>query len=160
MTVTFRKLANVAALAGLMLTTPAQAASKCWDNDVNAAAQVQEFKLLLMNVSLRCRVIEVDTSANFDRMVKTHARTFDEAERKLRDFFGAKASRASQTEYLRYNTILGNMYGGGNTNIRNCNVFNGVMTELSVAGDNREALVGVASAMIATPRVEGSRCNP
>lgn len=159
MNMTIRKLANAAALAALMLTTPAHAA-KCWDTDVNSAAQVQEFKLLLMNVSLRCRVIEVDTSANFDRMVKTHARTFDEAERKLRDFFGAKASRASQAEYLRYTTILGNMYGGGNTNIRNCNVFNGVMTELSVAGDNREALVGVASAMIATPRVEGNRCNP
>ncbi len=149
---------GAALVASLLLAAPVQAA-QCVDQTISSAARIQELKILLMNVSLRCRVMTADISSNFDRLVKSHVASFDAAERDLRTFFGAKSSRASQAEWLRYNTVLGNIYGAGNTNLRDCRSFNGVMTELSVRGNDRTTLLEVASGMVPAPRIEGDACQ-
>lgn len=146
-----RRLIAALAVSTLLLPLPAQAQG-CLDRETLVAAQVHEFEAMMMAVSLRCKAIGVDISADFEAMLATHAPVFAAADRRLRAHF------AEGRSYESYATQLGNRYGGGATDPANCQRFDAVARNLA-AQPAISALGKVVAAMVAQPRITGAVCR-
>jgi hypothetical protein len=145
-----RVAAGLAATA-LLLPLPAHA-QVCLDRETLVAAQVHEFEAMMMAVSLRCKAIGVDISADYEAMLATHAPVFAAADRRLRAHFTEGRS------YERYATQLGNRYGGGATDPANCQRFEAVARSLA-AQPAISALGKVVASMVTEPRITGAVCR-
>lgn len=146
-----KRLVAAVVLSTLLLPLPAQAQT-CLDRETLVAAQVHEFEAMMMAVSLRCKAIGVDISADYEAMLATHAPVFAAADRRLRAHFAGGRS------YESYATQLGNRYGGGATDPANCQRFDVVARNLA-AQPAISALGKVVAAMVAQPRLTGALCG-
>lgn len=152
---------GIAVLAALALLCSGEARAACIDEPVTTAARLHEFEMMMMDVSLRCTRLGIAMQADFDGMVTAHRSLFDEASVRLRRFFGEGVDGPHHgSAYDRYATLLANRYGGGNTSLDACRVFDGVAAEVAKAGDSGRMLGAVARAMIEHPLLERATCSP
>jgi len=115
---------------------------------------------MMMDVSLRCNRIGVAMEAHYDRMVVANRIRFDEAAHKLQHYFALDAAKEAQHggAYDSYATLIANRYGGGNTSVDTCRVFDGIANEIAIATDGGRMLGAVAQAMIVHPMLERATC--
>lgn len=147
-----KRLAGLVAAASLL--SPLQVrAQACADRETLIAAQVHEFETMMLAVSLRCKAIGVDISADYEAMLATHAPVFRAADRMLRAHFAAEAHA-----YDRFSTQVGNRYGAGATDPANCNRFDSVARQLA-AQPAVAALGKVVGAMVSAPRLGAEACS-
>ena len=153
-----RSVGLVAAVLALILAGTADAA--CIEEPVVGAARLHEFEMLMMDVSLRCTRIGVAMQPHYDSMIGVHRSLFDGAAQRLQRFFAtdAVADAHHRGLYDRYATMIANRYGGGNTSLDTCRVFDAVAVEVARAGDGGRMLGAVAQAMIAHPLLEAATC--
>lgn len=146
-----RRIAALAAIAGLALSAPVQARG-CLDSETLMAARLNEFGTMMMAVSLRCKAAGVDIAPGYEAMLTAHRTIFAAADRRLRAFFAGQP-RA----FDAYSTKLGNRYGGGATDMASCQRFERVARDLS-ADVSASALGKVVFAMVARPRIDAEAC--
>lgn len=146
-----RGMANVAVIAALLVSAPANAQG-CLDQATLTAARLNEFGTMMMAVNLRCKAIGVETGGGYEAMLAAHHPVFAAADRRLRNFFSDKAR-----SFDVYATRLGNRYGGGATDPANCQRFDKVARDLAVKPETA-ALGKVVFAMVAAPHIEGPAC--
>ena len=153
---------RVAALfmAGLALAGAQTARAGCIDEPVTNAARLHEFETLMMDVALRCSLMGVAMRPDYEAMVNAHQALFDTAAQRLQGYFATSATSANGHGglYDRYATMIANTYGGGNTSLDKCRVFQAITVELARAADNGRTLGAVAQAMIAHPVLERATC--
>ena len=151
-----RALALLAAI-GLAWGGAAQAA--CIDEPVVGAARLHEFELLMMDVSLRCTRMGVAMEPHYQAMIGAHQALFEAAVQRLQHFFAIGEDDTHHGGlYDRYATLIANRYGGGNTSVAACRVFDGLAVEVVRAADGGRTLGVVAQAMIAHPLLESATC--
>lgn len=146
--------------AALALAGADTARAGCIDEPVANAARLHEFETLMMDVSLRCSLMGVPMRPDYDAMVSAHQALFDAAAQRLQGFF-AMANVPVKLHgglYDRYATMIANTYGGGNTSLDKCRVFDSITIELTRTADNGRTLGAVAQAMIAHPVLERATC--
>jgi len=150
----------VALAAALALCGAETARAGCIDEPVTNAARLHEFEMLMMDVSLRCTRLGVAMQAHYEALITTHQALFDEAVRRLQGYFATDADADAHHRglYDRYATLIANRYGGGNTSLDSCRVFDGVAVEVARAADRGRMLGAVAQAMIAHPVLEQATC--
>jgi hypothetical protein len=148
-------LAAVLALAGAET-----ARAGCIDAPVTNAARLHEFEVLMMDVSLRCTRLGVAMQVHYDALISTHQSMFDNAVHRLQSYFATSAGDDAHHRGLfdRYATLIANRYGGGDTSLDSCRVFDAVAVEVTRAGDSGRMLGAVAQAMIAHPVLERATC--
>jgi hypothetical protein len=147
-------------LAGLALGGAETARAGCIDEPVTHAARLHEFATLMMDVSLRCSLLGVAMQPHYEAMISAHQAQFDAAVQRLQSFFATGGGPDNQHGglYDRYATMIANRYGGGNTSLDSCRVFDAITVEVTRAGDNGRTLGAVAQAMIAHPVLERATC--
>ena len=69
-------------MAAALAASPAQAAG-CWSNISYEAAQLRDFDTMLMVATLRCRINNVDFSADYNRFVREKRSILAEANQQL-----------------------------------------------------------------------------
>ena len=146
-----RALAGIGVIAGLLVSAPANAKG-CLDQATLTAARLNQFGMMMMAVNLRCKAIGADMSAGYEAMLEAHRPAFAAADRRLRRHFSDQ-----DRSFDKYETQIGNRYGGGATNHANCGRFEKVARDLADKPDTA-ALGRVVFAMVATPRIEGTAC--
>lgn len=146
-----RALVGIAVIAGLLASAPANAKG-CLDQATLTAARLNEFSMMMMAVNLRCKAIGADMSEGYEAMREAHRPAFAAADRRLRHHFSDQ-----KQSFDKYETQMGNRYGGGVTNHANCARFEKVARDLAVK-PGAAALGRVVFAMVATARIEGTAC--
>jgi hypothetical protein len=148
-------------MAGMALAGIDTARAACIDESLAHAARLHEFEMLMMNVSLRCSLMGVDMRPHYEAMVAAHQAQFDSAAQRLQHYFattGAPETRHGGL-YDRYATLIANRYGGGNTSLDSCRIFDSVAVEVTrAAPDNGRTLSAVAQAMVEHPVLERATC--
>ena len=146
--------------AGLALVVSGTAQAACIDQPMQGAARLHEFGMMMMDVSLRCNRIGVAMQAHYDSMVVANSAQFEDAARKLQHYFAPDATAGVHHGGLfdRYATLIANRYGGGNTSLDTCRVFDGIAHEVALAADGGRMLAAVAQAMIVHPTLERATC--
>lgn len=142
---------SIVAVIGLAVASPANALG-CLDKMTLTAARLHEFATLMMAVKLRCKTIGIDMSDDYDAMFAAHRAVFAAADRRLRAFFAD-----NPRSFDAYSTRLGNRFGGGATEVANCNRFDKVARDLAAKPD-AASLGKVIYKMVATPHIEGVEC--
>jgi hypothetical protein len=152
--------AAVVTAAALALVGAQSVQAACIDPPVAQAARLHEFETLMMTVSLRCSLRGVAMQPHYEAMVSSHQAHFDAAVQRLQGFFAT--SSAPETRhgglYDRYATMIANRYGGGETSLDSCRLFDAVAAELSAARDEGRTLAAVAEAMVRHPVLERATC--
>ena len=149
-------LAACLALAGVDTVRAA-----CIDETLTHAARLHEFEMLMMNVSLRCSLMGVDMRPHYEAMVSAHQAQFDGAAQRLQHYFATSGQAETRHGglYDRYATLIANRYGGGNTSLDSCHLFDSVVVEITrAAGDSGRTLGAVAHAMVEHPVLERATC--
>ena len=156
-----RRRARPVLLAAALAIVPLQsAAATCADEAVTDAARLHEFGTLMMDVSLRCGLMGITMQPHYEAMVSTHQAMFDNATARLKHFFATSAGSEDRHGglYDRYATLIANRYGGGNTSLESCRMFDAVAYEIGHAADGGKVLNAVARAMITHPVLESAAC--
>jgi hypothetical protein len=146
--------------AGLALAGAETAKAGCIEEPVASAARLHEFEMLMMDVSLRCTRIGVAMQPHYEAMVTAHQRLFDDAARRLQSFFATNARDDAHHRglYDRYATLIANRYGGGNSSLDRCRMFDALAVEVVRAADAGHTLGIVAQGLIAHPLLEIATC--
>jgi hypothetical protein len=131
----------------------------CWDNHTLAAARVFEFRSIGLNVQLRCRLIGLDITPGYARVLDKYHTGFDAAEGAIKAHYHADETREHWLDYQRYLTHVTNIYGGGATTLTNCQAFASVLGELSSPATPDSALDAVAVAMVKDPHIDAMVCG-
>jgi len=152
--------AGVLGITGLALLVSGSAQAACIDQPMLSAARLHEFETMMMDVSLRCNRIGVAMDIHYENMVVANRIRFEEAAHKLQHYFALDAAKEAQHggAYDSYATLIANRYGGGNTSIDTCRVFDGIANEIAIATDGGRMLGAVAQAMIVHPMLERATC--
>lgn len=152
--------AAVLGATGLALVVSGSARATCIDPPMLHAARLHEFGMMMMDVSLRCNRIGVVMQPHYESMVGAHRAQFEDAARKLQHYFAPDATAEAHHggSFDRYATLIANRYGGGNTSLDTCRVFDGIAHEVSLATDGGRMLGAVAQAMIEHPMLERATC--
>lgn len=153
-----RKALVLATALALVGAQSAQAA--CIEPPLAQAARLHEFQTLMMTVSLRCSLRGVAMQPHYEAMVSSHQPHFDAAVQRLQGYFataGAPEARHGGL-YDRYATMIANRYGGGETSLDSCRLFDAVAAELARARDEGRTLAAVATAMVRHPVLERATC--
>ena len=148
-------------VAGMALAGIDTARAACIDAPLANAARLHEFEMLMMNVSLRCSLMGVDMRPHYEAMVSSHQAQFDGAAQRLQHYFSISAQDETRHGglYDRYATLIANRYGGGNTSLDSCRIFDGLAVEVArAAGDSGRTLGAVAQAMVEHPVLERATC--
>lgn len=155
----YKKLAAAtAAGAALAMSVPAQAAG-CWGQQAYEAAQLRDFDTMLMVATLRCRINDVDFSADYNRFVREKRPILAAANEQLRGQFALAVGRARALDaYDDFVTKMANGYGGGERGM-NCADYAAVARAAVDAPATRTALVALAGRSGIDPRVPGQRCG-
>lgn len=152
----FGKLA--ALCAGVALASPAQAAP-CWSDAAYSAAQMRDFDTLLMVQTLRCRINDIDFSADYNRFVRNNRVILADANREIRTHFASAVGRARALgAYDDFMTKIANGYGAG-TKGMNCADYAALARNAASAPVKRAALVALAEGAGARPAIPGQRCT-
>lgn len=146
------------AIGALMSASPAQAA-KCWDKSAFEAAQQRELHVMLMTVQLRCRNINPDITANYEKFEVNHKKSIFAAEASLRAHYGGTKDTQGKEEFAKFHSGIANFYGTGRTDATSCAMFNVVTSELAKSASNAQTLSGMAADMVPRPRIDGPRCG-
>lgn len=146
-----------AALAVAMLASPA-AAAPCWAPAAIDAARVQQFEIMLMSVSLRCRLVGVDLARPFEQFRETHKIRLEAVLGALEEHYGARSSREGKRDLDHFVIQLANGFGGGRSDAASCQGFGAVLAELNATANPAEALESFAFAMVRDPFIDGPRC--
>lgn len=152
--------AAIVITASLTLAGAQTAQAACIDPPVAQAARLHEFETLMMDVSLRCSLAGVAMQPHYEAMVSSQQARFDAAAQRLQGFFaiGSEPQARHGGLYDRYATMIANRYGGGNTSVDSCRLFDAVAVELSHARDDGRTLAAVAEAMVRHPMLERATC--
>jgi len=156
----FRRAGRIAAsMAAVMLAAPV-AAAPCWAPAAIGAARVQQFEIMLMSVSLRCRLVGVDLAGPFERFREAHKARLESVLGVLEEHYGARSSREGKRDLDHFVIQLANGFGGGRSDAASCQGFGAVLAELNATEHPAEALETFAFAMVRDPFIDGPRCPP
>lgn len=145
---------GAAAVAG----TPAQAAV-CWSEDSYQAAQMRDFDTMLMVATLRCRIREIDFSADYNRFVQHKRSILAGANTTLRKQFAMSVGNGHALgAYDDFMTKIANSYGGGAEG-KTCNDFAQMASRASAMPASRGAIVALAREAGVKPPIPGRRCD-
>lgn len=155
----YRKMAAVmAAGAALAASVPAQAAG-CWSEAAYEAAQLRDLDTMLMVATLRCRINDVDFSADYNRFVREKRPILAAANEQLRGQFALAVGKARALDaYDDYVTKIANGYGGGEISM-SCADHAALARAAAELPVSRPALIAFAARAGAMPRVPGQRCG-
>jgi hypothetical protein len=131
----------------------------CWNNDAIRAAQVRELHVMLMTVSLRCRVINPDIIANYDKFLAQQKLGIAEAETKLKAHFGFARGNEGRARFERFHTGLANFYGVGKTDAQSCAMFDVVTRELGKSNANSVTMAKLAEDIVPNPQIDAPQCS-
>jgi hypothetical protein len=156
MTIKVMKAALALGLA--LLALPAQAAT-CWSDNAYQAAQLKDLDIMLMVATLRCRISDLDFSADYNRFVKAKREILADANNDLRGQFAQLVGDAGALgAYDDYATKIANGYGGGAKGMR-CIDFAALTRAAADAPEGRATLVSLAEAAGSAPSLPGQRCG-
>ncbi len=144
--------------ASMVAGTSAQAAP-CWSDAAYEAAQLRDLDTLLMVQTLRCRIKDIDFSADYNRFVREKRPLLSAANVQLQNQFALTVGKARAIgAYDDFMTKIANGYGGGTKNM-NCSDYAALAREAASAPVSQPALIRLADRAGAKPPVPGSRCG-
>ncbi|WP_267389466.1 hypothetical protein [Sphingomonas sp. GC_Shp_3] len=151
----------VAALVGLSghAAAATEGPAVCWDDRTLSAARVVEFREIGLDVQLRCRLIGLDLTPGYVRVLERYRGDFDAADGAIKAHYHADDGRTGWIAYQRYITHVTNIYGGGATTVTHCQTFASVLGELSSPEVPAGALGAVVAAMVKDPHVDATICG-
>lgn len=155
---TIRTMKAAVALCAALLAMPVQAAT-CWNDNAYQAAQLKDLDIMLMVATLRCRISDVDFSADYNRFVKAKREILANANQDLRSQFAFAVGEAKALgAYDDYATKIANGYGGGAKGL-SCADFAALTRAAADAPEGRATLVALAEATGSAPALPGQRCG-
>ena len=149
--------ASVALL--LCVSTPAQAAMGCWNDNQVAAAKVRDLQSRLMVATLRCQAMGVNVAEAYNRFIAANRTTIQGANGVILAAFRAGHGGAAQTHYDRFATALANIYGDDATNAGICADTAALAEEAASARGDIRQLVTIAD-RFGVPALPGGQCSP
>jgi hypothetical protein len=153
-----RKCGQFAAISAAALMASPAAATPCWAPEAIDAARIQQFEVMLMSVSLRCRVTGVDLAGHFEHFRDTHKATLEHVLAVLEEHYGARRSVQGKRDLDHFVIQLANGFGGGRSDSASCQGFGAVLAELDRTANPSEGLETFAFAMVRDPFIDGPRC--
>ncbi|MDO6413363.1 hypothetical protein Q4F19_03115 [Sphingomonas sp. BIUV-7] len=150
-----------AALAAVALATaPVQAA--CWNDQEISAGTIRDFQSLLMVATLRCQVMHVDITADYNAFLNANKPTIQKMNERLKiHFFKAHGPVEGQRRYDGFATSLANAYGARQGNKEVCTGVASLAREAAMMAGSEEGLVLLAQRQgIATALPEGACESP
>lgn len=155
---TIKTMKAALALGLAVLAMPAQAAT-CWNDNAYEAAQLKDLDIMLMVATLRCRISDLDFSADYNRFVRAKREILADANKDLRGQFALAVGDARALgAYDDYATKIANGYGGG-ANGMSCTDFAALTRAAADAPEGRATLVSLAEAAGSAPYLPGQRCG-
>jgi len=143
--------------AALAAAGPAQAAT-CWNDASYQAAQLRDFDTMLMVQTLRCRINDVDFSADYNRFVQEKRSVLAGANKELRAKFAEAVGTARALgAYDDFSIRIANRYGAGTPGM-DCKDYAVLARAAASAPVARAALVALADGSGSRPDVPGRRC--
>ena len=156
MTLFKKRAAAFAALAGLCVGAPAQAA--CWSDEEASAAQVRDLETMLMVSALRCRLIGQDFLADYNHLVETSRPALTAVNDTLRAHFAhGLGARASLDAYDHYVTTIANRYGAGAVGL-GCDDMASILSAANAEGGSAAGLARLAQAAGVQPVMDEGLC--
>lgn len=160
MSVTRPGLRIAFALAGAAALFAAQSASAaaCWQPATIGAARLNEFRTLMLVVTLRCKAGGIDFRPSYESFLARHAEEIGRAQQQLAAHFGADRTREGRLVMDRYLTSIANSYGSGRSDRMACGSFEAIANELSRPAVGPDMLETLALEMVRDPQLDAPRC--
>ena len=147
-----------AALAGMVLAMPAQAA--CWTRDEAAAATVRQLQSMLMVTALRCEAIGRPVMPDYNTFVSANRAAIAKGDELLKlGFIRAEGPVAGQHAYDAFTTSMANGYGDGTGAPNRCADIAALAREGSAMGGSVEGLLLIADRMGVVARLPHEACD-
>jgi hypothetical protein len=144
-------------LAGMALAAaPAQAA--CWNEQEVSAGTIRDFQSMLMVATLRCQVMHVDVTGDYNAFLNANKATIQKLNDRLKaHFIKAHGPVEGQRHYDGFATSLANAYGARQGNAGVCSGVASLAREAAMMEGSEEGLILLARRQgIATAFPEGA----
>ena len=153
-----RNLVGAAVVAAMLAGAPAGAA--CWSPEQTAAARIRDLQSQLMVSTLKCQVIHVDLTKEYNAFIGGNRTAIAAVNMRLKSYFiRGEGPVAGQAAYDRFTTSLANGYGSARTNNATCEEARALATEASMMANSEEGLLLLADRAGVSPRLPGARCE-
>lgn len=148
--------AATAALSLILANFPAQAA--CWNEQEVSAGTIRDFQSMLMVATLRCQVMHVDITGDYNRFLGANKATIQTMNERLKvHFIKAAGPVEGQRHYDAFATGLANAYGARQGKADMCATVAALQREAAMMAGSEEGLVLLARREgIATALPEGA----
>ncbi|QJU59783.1 hypothetical protein HL653_20320 [Sphingomonas sp. AP4-R1] len=145
-----------AALALVMTSIPAQAA--CWNEQEVSAGTIRDFQSMLMVATLRCQVMHIDITGDYNGFLRANKATIQTMNERLKvHFLKADGPVEGQRHYDAFATGLANAYGSRQGKAEMCATVAALQREAAMMAGSEEGLVLLAHREgIATALPEGA----
>lgn len=154
----FMKKIICAALAAAMPLAPASAAT-CWKKDHVEAAQVRNFKMMLMVSALRCNTSAYDFLPAYNQFVREKRTALVEVNDALRSHFADVAGLEGGLDaYDDYVIMLANSYGAGAGGLE-CRDLQAIQAAANAVPANRAAIWKLSESAGIAPRIDAPQCD-
>ncbi|RVT93084.1 hypothetical protein [Sphingomonas crocodyli] len=153
-----RKVVGAAVAVAMLAGAPAGAA--CWSPEQTAAARIRDLQSQLMVSTLKCQVIHVDLTKEYNAFVGGNRTVIGTINTRLKTFFiRGEGPVGGQSAYDRFTTSLANAYGASKTNSTTCEEARALATEAAMMANSEEGLLLLADRAGIAPRLPGGRCE-
>lgn len=131
-------------LAGMALAAaPAQAA--CWNEQEVSAGTIRDFQSMLMVATLRCQVMHVDVTHEYNAFLNANKATIQKMNDRLKaHFIKTHGPVEGQRHYDGFATSLANAYGARQGNAGVCTGIASLAREAALMGGSEEGLMLLA----------------
>lgn len=142
--------------AAVIVVAPAHAA--CWRADEVAAAKIRDLDTMLMVSSLRCRMVDAQMVARYNRFVVKNRIPLTQANETLRARFAAQVGKAAALNaYDKYITRVANRYGAGAEGL-SCGDFAAITDAALGEAPNFGSLTALADRAGTQPVMDDDAC--
>ena len=153
-----RNLVGAAVAVAMLAGAPAGAA--CWSPEQTAAARIRDLQSQLMVSTLKCQVIHIDLTKEYNAFVGGNRTVIGAINTRLKTYFiRGEGPVGGQAAYDRFTTSLANGYGAARTNNATCEEARALATEASMMANSEEGLLLLADRAGIAPRLPGGRCS-
>jgi hypothetical protein len=131
-------------LAGIALAgAPVQAA--CWNDQEVSAGTIRDFQSLLMVATLRCQVMHVDVTGDYNAFLNANKATIQKMNDRLKaHFIKTHGPVEGQRHYDGFATSLANAYGARQGNAGVCSGVASLAREAAMMAGSEEGLILLA----------------
>lgn len=138
-----RKALGAALAAVALCGAPVQAA--CWNEQEVSAGTIRDFQSLLMVATLRCQVMHVDITGDYNMFLQANKATIQAMNDRLKlHFIKANGPVDGQRRYDAFATSLANSYGSRQGSAQVCGGVASLAREAAMMAGSEEGLTLLA----------------